>query len=96
MIKTRLASAAAAFMFGLAAIAGTVLTCAAPANATTAASSTQTEEQEPASPKTAPQKPASPNFAPQKPAGPPAGQPFSKNPYPESNPFPGLSGNPYH
>ena len=33
MIKTRIASAAAAFMCGLAAIGGTVLTVAAPANA---------------------------------------------------------------
>ena len=84
-IKTRLASAAAASLFGLAAIAGTVLTCAAPANASSAAPSTQIAQQEPAGPGTEQQEPT----------GPQAGQPFSGDPYPESNPFPSLPGNPW-
>jgi len=75
MIKTRLANAAAASLFGLAAIAGTVLTVAAPANASDGAPSTQT---------------ARPELA-----GPNTGQPFSGDPYPESNPFPLLPGNPW-
>jgi hypothetical protein len=40
MIKTRIASAAAIFAFGLAAVGGTVLTVAAPANAAPSASGT--------------------------------------------------------
>lgn len=74
MIKTRLAGTAAALIFGLGAVAGTVLTFAAPASASTAA---------PASASTAPQAKTW------------AGGSFVRNPYPESNAFPTLPGNPW-
>ena len=47
MIKTRLAGTAAAFIFGLGAVAGTVLTFAAPASASTPAPSASTTPQTP-------------------------------------------------
>ena len=75
MIKTRLASTAAAFMFGLAALSGTVLTLSAPASAASALPGTHT---------------ASADLAASNTVG-----PFSRDPYPESNPFPSLPGNPW-
>jgi hypothetical protein len=93
MIKTRLAGAAAASLFGLAALAGTVATVAAPANAAPGASSTDTSSAQ-SSTHTSNRGPAIPIARP-KPADPKVGQPFSKNPYPQVNPFPGLAGNPW-
>jgi hypothetical protein len=63
MIKTRLINTAAAFIVGLGAVTGTVLTFAAPASASSADSHTV--------------------------------GPFSGDPYPETNPFPTLPGNPW-
>jgi hypothetical protein len=54
------------------------LTIAAPANASSAAHSTQIAQPEPGLPKT----------------GPKVGQPFSGDPYPESDSIPSLPGNP--
>jgi hypothetical protein len=94
LIKTRLASAAAASLFGLAAIAGTVLTCAAPANASSGAPSASASSADPSDNGSSAGARDS-KIAPPKPARPETGQPFSKNPYPQVNPFPGLPGNPW-
>jgi hypothetical protein len=88
MIKTRLATAAAASLFGLAAIAGTVLTSAPSANASTGAHSANGSSGAPS-----PHIPEPKHTGPK--TGPKVGQPFSKDPYPETNPFPSLPGNPW-
>jgi hypothetical protein len=93
MIKTRLASAAAASLFGLAALAGTVLTVAAPANASTGAPSANASSAEPSA--NASRGASSIQIARPNPVDPKVGQPFSKNPYPQVNPFPSLPGNPW-
>ena len=93
MIKTRIASAAALFTFGLAALGGTFLTIAAPANASTGAPSASTSSAEPST-HTSSGAPAIPIARP-KPADPKVAQPFSKDPYPQVNPFPSLPGNPW-
>src|SRR5262245_30655515 len=85
MIKTGLASVAAASLFGLAAAAGTVLAGAAPANASTAAPAGNGSRIAP-SPQVAQRGPAGPK------TGSKAGQPLSGDPYPESAPFPSLPG----
>jgi hypothetical protein len=102
MIKTRIASAAAASLLGLAALTGTVLTVAAPANASTGAPSTNTSSTEPSTDTSSTEPSANAptgvpaiQIARPKPADPKVGQPFSKNPYPQPNPFPGFSGNPW-
>jgi hypothetical protein len=102
MIKTRIASAAAASVFGLAALTGTVLTVAAPANASTGAPSSNTSSAEPSANASSGEASANAStgtppiqIARPKPADPKVGQPFSKNPYPQANPFPGFSGNPW-
>jgi hypothetical protein len=102
MIKTRLASAAAASLFGLAALAGTVLTVAAPANASTGAPSANASTGAPsanassAAPSANASRGASSiQIARPNPVDPKVGQPFSKNPYPQVNPFPSLPGNPW-
>jgi hypothetical protein len=88
MIKTRLASAAAAFLFGLAAIASTVLTSAPSANASSGAPSANGSSGA-HSPHISEPKHTGPK------TGPKIGQPFSHDPYPEANPFPSLSENPW-
>ena len=90
MIKIRIASAAAASVFGLAALAGTVATLAAPANASTGAPSASDSSAQPST-HTSSGAPAI-QIARPKPADPKVGQPFSKDPYPQPNPFPGFSG----
>jgi hypothetical protein len=103
MIKTRLATAAAAALFGLAAITGTVLTCATPANATSGAPSDSTSSTEPSANASSGAPSANGSnadardsrIAQPKPLRPETGQPFSKDPYPQVNDFPGLPGNPW-
>ena len=80
MIRTRLAGSAAALIVGLGAIAGTVLTFAAPASASTTA---------PASASTpAPSASTAPHAT-------WLGGSFKPNPYPEPNAFPSLPTNPW-
>ena len=93
MIKIRIASAAATSVFGLAALAGAVVTVAAPAHASSGAPSASTSSTEPST-HTSSSAPEIPIARP-KPADPKVGQPFSKDPYPQPNPFPGLPGNPW-
>jgi hypothetical protein len=85
MIKTRLAATAAAVVIGLGAVlgavAGTVLTFAAPASASITA---------PASASTT--APASASPTPQTPW---VGGAFKPNPYPEPNAFPSIPKNPW-
>jgi hypothetical protein len=94
MIKTRVASAAAASLFGLAALAGTVVTVAAPAHASSGAPSAHGSSGAPSASASSAgvrdSKIARPN-----PKRPETGQPFAKNPYPQVNPFPGLPENPW-
>jgi hypothetical protein len=91
MIKTRLINTAAAFIVGLGAVSGTVLTFAAPASAATQPDTGAVPAfTAPDSSPTAPQA-----TQPATGANSPTVGPFSQNPYPETNPFPQLPGNPW-
>jgi hypothetical protein len=102
VITTRLASAAAASLFGLAALAGTALTVAAPATASTGAPSAGSSTAAPSDTASSaePSHDASSgvpaiHIARPHAAESTAGKPFSKNPYQQVNPFPSLPGNPW-